>query len=223
MGTKTIPREQAEAYGHGMCVAAIEQNGYHDSYFKGIFAVPVGVPCVAHRPEGSNPGPAAVLDVKPGCSDCDCDHYRFTTKETGATAYGGGFIPVEDADEIVLDAYRARRDEIMESLAAERAEREARIPSEGKPVTIVKPPTRGKNKVPAGTTGVVKRRVVNDFDSRYAKEVSGLRSYRVQVETDDKVLWLDEDRVRVTGHEAEDLPISDSQVDYIIAGAWPHR
>lgn len=189
---------QVEQYGPGMCVAMIERNGYDDSDFTGVFAVPA---------EGG---------------------YRFERKETGSTRYGGGYVPVEDATPEVLAAYRARREEVMAGLAAERAEREAKVPSEGKAVTIVNPPTRGKNKVPAGTTGVVARRVLNDYDSRWAIE-NGHRTYRVRVDLDlprdDSLrsVWLDEDRVRVTGFEDQDLPVNMDMVDAVIAGGWPVR
>lgn len=192
---RTIPREQAEAFGAGMCVAMIEKNMYHDSYFSGIFAVPA---------EGGG--------------------FTFVTKETGATAFAGGFIPVEDATEEVLVAYRARREEVMESLAAERREREERRPTVGKSVTVVFPPTRGKNKVPAGAAGHVDRRVENDYDS-WSRKNSGLRTYRLRVvmEAEDRVVWLDEDRVRVAGFEAEELPSNSEAVDYMVAAAWPAR
>lgn len=213
MSVTTAPRAQVEKYGEGKCVAVIEKNGYHDSYFTGVFAVPAVCTC----------SPAESLtDHDPGCPVPG--GWMFTREETGATAYAGGYVPVEDATEDVLAAYRAQRDAAMDRLTAEREAREARMVEAGKPVTVVDPVTRGKNKTAAGDTGVVKRRVVNDFDSSWAKQY-GHRTYRVQVEMadDGRVLWMDEDRVRVTGFEDERLPVRDSQVDYVIAAQWPDR
>lgn len=195
MSTKTIPAEQAERHGHGMCVAVIERNGYHDSDFTAIFAKPDGF-----------------------------GGYDFVNETTGSTAYAGGYIAHEDATDEVLVAYRDKRASVMANLSAARAEREAKMVDKGKAVTVVKAVTRGKNKVDAGATGTVLAREVNAFDSRWAIATDN-RSYRVRVALDheDRVVWMDEDRVRVTGFEAEDAPVRDLQVDYIVAGAWPNR
>lgn len=177
---------QQDEFGQGACVAMIERNGYNDSDFYGIFAVK------------------------------DEDGYRFVTKATGSTAYGGGYVPQVDATEDVLVAYRARRQEVLDKLAAEREQRLARVPVVGKTVTVVKAVTRGKNKIHLGAVGEVVWRGEDQY-----RTTQTYTRYRLGVEFDGVKVFLDDDRVRVLGFEDEDLGYEDSAVDYVIAGAWP--
>lgn len=185
--------EQDREFGPGMCVAVGEHNGYDDSDFYGIFAKPA---------EGGG--------------------FTFSKVTVGSTRHAGGFIPHVDATEEVFAAYEPAREAVFAKMRAERAAEEAKIPTEGKPVTVVKPPTRGKNKMPAGVTGVVKRRVKNQFDSAWAIRHDQGRTYRLLVDIEERgEVWLDEERVRVQGHEDEEIGQVFLSVEYLIAASWP--
>lgn len=194
--TRSIPDAQAERFGHGMCVAMIENNGYHDSDFSGVFAFPA---------EGGG--------------------YTFSRIETGSTRGGGGFVPVEDATEEVLAAYRARREQVLGELAAETEEIQKEVPLVGRRVTIIDPITRGKNKTPDRAQGEVVWRG-NGFQQHWQR-ANGIEPKRVGVKVDgeERVVFLDEYRVRVVGFEDKMCvpKEGDRMVEYVVAASWPHR
>lgn len=179
----------------GRILAWREQNGYHDSYFHSLIAF--------DAPDGG---------------------YVFGWRETGATAYAGGFIGRPDCtDEGILAAYQVRRDEVMADQAERAAQDALREVTVGKTVTVIDPPSRGKNKVPMGTTGAVKRKVENAYGDPYGAKYGRPKRYRVEVETEHGTVWLDEERVRVSGYESDPLPLRDSAVEYMVAQSWPAR
>ena len=192
VGTQTTYANTA-----GRIVAWREDNGYHDSYFHSLVAF-----------------------------DAEDGGYTFGWVQTGATAYGGGYIGRPNVtDQGILEAYAAKRAEVLAGLAADRAAAAEKTVEVGKAVTIVKPTTRGKNKTEAGATGEVVRKVEDAYRGSRFADYAGVKFYRVAVLLDEdgdaRTVWLDEDRVRVTGHEGEDLSVSMTSVDRLIAQSWP--
>lgn len=189
--TTTTLSTQQLEHGVGRCLATREKNGYDDSDFYGLFAVEL--------PGG----------------------WKFQWVETGSTRFAGGFIPrVDCTDEAILSAYREQRKQVMRELAAERTARQAAQVLPGKPVTVITAVTRGKNKVEAGAFGTVLKRTENPFESAWAARY-GTQTYRLLIDLGDRKVWIDEEKVRVTGHEEQPLPDLDQTVDYFIAGNWP--
>jgi hypothetical protein len=189
--TRTIPTAQAEKYGHGHCVKMIERNGYDDSDFCGIFAVPT---------EGG---------------------YRFTWETTGSTRYGGGYVPVADATPEVLEAYKAHRQVQLDRLADEQAAESDRTPFKGKAVTIVRSTCRGKNLVTEGETGTIIWRGEDGYKAQRqdAQGVRYYR-VGIQMD-DGRKVFTAEENVRVQGHEGEELGKDLGYVHGMIAQSWP--
>lgn len=185
--------QQEQEFGVGRCVYAGEHNGYDDSDFYGIFAVPV---------EGGG--------------------FRFEKKIVGSTRHAGGYIPRADATDEVKAAYQVARDAALVRLEADHQDELARVPDKGDAVTIVEPVTRGKNKVAAGEVGVVFWRGGNRYGDQYGAKYGRPERFRVGVELfDGDKVFLSEDKVRVQGRETEALGSTDRTVDYLVAGSWP--
>lgn len=193
---RQIPREQIEVYGAGNCIAFREQNMYHDSYFHGLFAVKDDT-----QPYG----------------------YRFEWKETGATAYAGGFCAVPDASHAVLAAYRATREEKVAQIEAEQAENEKRKIEKGKTVIAVK-----GRKVPKGTIGVVMwqgkdaYRPERTWGSGYGAVTITHNRIGLKIEGNDKLVYSAEENFRVLGYENEDEYADMGMVHGLLLQSWPN-
>jgi hypothetical protein len=195
-----VAAEQVEKFGAGMCVYRGEKNGYDDSDFYGIFAVPAE--------------PGTEFSVK---------GYHFRNVETGSTRHAGGFIATVDATEEVKEAYRAWVEAQMESIRAERAANDAKIPEVGTAVTVIEAVTRGKNKVAAGEVGVVFWRGGNRYGDMYGAKYDRPLRYRVGIELfDGTKVFVSEDRVAVQGHEHEERPLpAGHRLWGLMASTWP--
>ena len=194
MTTSTYtPQTQADQFGVGNCLAVREHNGYNDSDFSGLFAVPN-----------------------------DDGGLTFTWAETGTTRFAGGYVPHKDiTDPAIVAAYTARREQVLAEVATARAAEQEKIPTVGKQVVFVKAITRGKNKTEVGTVATVVARDTNPFDSAWTQRY-GHRSYRLKVSVPGKFnFFTDEDRVRVVGHETEEIGAVYNDIDGLIVGSWP--
>lgn len=186
---------QIDTYGAGTCLAFRERNGYDDSDFFGLFAI--------KGEDGT---------------------YRFEEHQTGSTAFSGGFIAAPDATPEVLAAYRAYRAELIATFHAEHAEKARQFVEQGSKVTVVNPTTRGKNRCEKGETGTVVRRYVQEgrtYGSGYGAVT--IEDVRVQVRLDSgNIIWLDEERVRVTGFEDTDrIPRRDRTAEAMVLYTRP--